>query len=64
MTDDFADLTLCLLTITGDTGCVLGYTCGHTMCDECYDNWRNAKGKVCPECRALSVVRRGRPRRS
>jgi len=53
----------CFEDITDESGCVLGYHCGHIMCDNCYADWRKAGGRLCPECRSLEIARqRGRPR--
>ena len=53
---------VCFDSLSDETGCVLAYNCGHPLCNQCYDNWRKAKGAICPVCRALDVVRRGRGR--
>ena len=53
---------VCFEILNDEIGCVLAYNCGHPLCNQCYENWRNAKGAVCPVCRGLDVVRRGRGR--
>ena len=52
----------CFEVITDESGCVLGYHCGHIMCDNCYADWRKAGGRACPECRSLEIATRGRGR--
>ena len=53
---------VCFEGLSEEVGCVLAYHCGHPLCNECYEDWRNHKGAVCPVCRALDVVKRGRGR--
>ena len=43
------------------TGCCVGQYCGHALCESCWNEYRRLRNKVCPVCRKLLYIGRGRP---
>ena len=43
------------------TGCCVGQYCGHALCESCWIEYRRLRNKVCPVCRKLLYIGRGRP---
>ena len=43
------------------TGCCIGHFCGHALCESCWKDYRSRRNKVCPVCKQLLFMSRGRP---
>ena len=43
------------------TGCCIGQFCGHALCETCWKAYRRRRNKICPVCKQLLFMGRGRP---
>ena len=43
------------------TGCCIGQFCGHALCETCWKDYRRRRNKICPVCKQLLFIGRGRP---